>query len=543
MTRVLGVSPAHDSSICVIEDGKLQFFSKEERLSKRKRDKLPFLSLEGLDQSSDIDYVAWVSPEKDDFTRDLFLEFIYKKVRHKEYLDLSDEHHLCHASLAFYNSGFKEASVIVIDRNGSVIENSLRESESIFYAKYPCEFESVYKSFWVFDNYGHEASENYRRTFPNCEVVANSMFGVVKVYETATSLISQDVLENGKVMGLSAYGSKYATENIYNHSLNINDSLLAHEFNGKDRMAINTQIHSLKTDKVTKENFQVYADYAYQVQHETQQYVCSLIEKSLKKTGVKNICITGGYALNVVANQFYVKNFPNVNFYFEPIPDDSGTSIGAAMLLYRTVTGDVEKHPLNNLFFNNKQHSLKDIRGKTITTREVAKLMICDEKSVAIYSGVSEAGPRALGNRSILFNASNKNGREIVNDIKKREWYRPFAASVLEEDAQLIFEMLGLQSSPFMTINFQVKEDFATKFPAITHVDGTSRIQTVSKDNRDLYSLLKEIKEITGYGICLNTSFNLAGDPLVEFPEDAISVLNNSSLDYVWFPEVQTLLS
>lgn len=542
MTSILGLSVAHDSSICLFKDGQIKYFNKEERLSRVKRDRSPFLCVEQIENSSNIDCVAWSSPEKNDTYRDFFLSYLNKKTNNAKFYDLSQEHHLTHAALSFYNSGFNQAVVIVVDRNGSVIENSCRESESIFYARYPNNFKTLYKNLWAFNNYAHLAVKNLKQNNPDCEIICNSMFGTVKVYETATSLISQNILENGKVMGLSSYGNKFVTENIFNEEGNIKDYLLSHENFGEDFISINKKIHHLKTKEVTKGNYKIYANYAFQVQTETQEKISMLIEKAITATGCKNICLSGGYALNVVSNQYYIKKFPNINFFFEPLSDDSGNSIGAAMLVYRMLTQDKNIYPLKHTFFNGKKHSLENIDGDIVKTEDVAKL-ICKDKSVAVYKGLAEAGPRALGNRSILFSAYNKNGKDIVNEIKKREWYRPFAAMVLEEDVDKIFEMMGIKNSKFMTINFDIKKEFYEMFPSITHIDKTCRIQTVSDEDKEIYLLLKEIKNITGYGICLNTSFNLAGNPLVETPKDAIEVLNNSKLDYLWFPEINKILN
>jgi len=160
--------------------------------------------------------------------------------------------------------------------------------------------------------------------------------------------------------------------------------------------------------------------------------------------------------------------------------------------------------------------------------------LLCQNKSVAVFYGQAEAGERALGNRSILFNALNPDAREIVNTIKKREWYRPFAAMVLEEDAHLYFE--NACPSRFMTVSFPVKSDI---IPGVTHVDGTCRVQTVASGH--MYDILKEYKKVTGHGILLNTSFNLAGQPLVDTADEALKTLNESTLDYLWFYETKQL--
>lgn len=164
-------------------------------------------------------------------------------------------------------------------------------------------------------------------------------------------------------------------------------------------------------------------------------------------------------------------------------------------------------------------------------------------KSVAVYTGLSEAGQRSLGNRSILFNALNPDAKDIVNKIKNREWYRPFACVILEEDVNIYFDVGRIKSSPFMTTSFPVRSKCVKIIPGITHIDNTCRIQTVSKTDGYLYKLLREFKKLSGHGILLNTSFNLAGQPLVETPTDAFNTLNNSYLDYLWFEETQQLFN
>ena len=183
---------------------------------------------------------------------------------------------------------------------------------------------------------------------------------------------------------------------------------------------------------------------------------------------------------------------------------------------------------------------MSSYKGKTTSIENIATLLNQD-KSVAVYAKLAEAGQRALGNRSILFNALNPNAKDLVNKIKKREWYRPFACMVLEEDANVYFDMGRIKYSPFMTICFPVRPEYVKIIPGVTHIDNTCRIQTISKTDDYLYELLQEFKKLSGHGILLNTSFNLAGEPLVETPEDAFNTLNNSCLDYLWFEETQQL--
>ena len=187
------------------------------------------------------------------------------------------------------------------------------------------------------------------------------------------------------------------------------------------------------------------------------------------------------------------------------------------------------------------KYDLSHIEGDTCTSMDVAKL-IEERNVVAIFQGRSEAGPRALGNRSILYDPRDPNGKDKVNTIKKREAFRPFAASVKLSHVHDWFDMAGLDESPFMMYAVDALEHTWDKIPAVLHVDHTCRIQTVTIDqNEHYYRLIDAFCQITGVPLVFNTSFNMAGDPLVETPEDAIRCFDNSEIDYLYFPEVQKL--
>lgn len=543
MAEIFGVSFNHDSSFCAFENGKIKYFSKEERFTKAKRDTHPALSMFLYDTDSKDIELAFSSPTLRDGVAEAYFNLVKKKHNVKSYTEYSDKHHLIHANLAFYNSGFNEALVFVIDRNGSVYFDSCRESETVFVASYPNNFKEIYKNFWIEKNNAHEGILNFQRENPDCDVNGRSMYSIIKVYESATSLIKQHPLENGKVMGLSAYGNKDIDyPNLFIDKITPNDYYFGHDQIKGMRVSISRDLHHLAIDEVPKDGYQVYADYAWQVQKQTQEAVAELIDRYVKKTGIKNVCVTGGYGLNVVANHYYITQFPDINFFFEPLADDSGNSIGAAMKMYRDQTLDNNIYKLEHTFFSGIAHDIRGIQGTPISPKGVADL-IASGSSVAVYNGLSEAGPRALGNRSILFDPRDPNAKDKVNQIKKREWYRPFAGVVLEEDAQIYFEMGKVKQSEFMTISFPVKNKAKEEIPGVVHVDDTCRIQTVNKSNPTIYSLLNEFKNITGIGVLLNTSFNLAGKPLVESPLDAFNTLKNSTLDYVWFPEISKIVS
>jgi carbamoyltransferase len=179
----------------------------------------------------------------------------------------------------------------------------------------------------------------------------------------------------------------------------------------------------------------------------------------------------------------------------------------------------------------------------TPTTKEEVAQLIADRNIVSIFQGRSEAGPRALGNRSILYDSRDPEGKDKVNIVKGREWFRPFAGSVLLEDANDWFDMAGLKESPFMMYAVNVAADKVSEIPCVTHVDETCRVQTVSEENnKHYYELIKAYKDITGVPVIFNTSFNLAGHPLVETLQDALTTIYSSKLKYIYLPELGVLV-
>lgn len=545
--RILAVNPAHDSSVAVYSEKGIEYFCKEERLNKVKRDSQPFKAIDNaIKKFPDIQQVVFAS-QCYNHESDFWFSYIKSKTN-APIFDLSYDHHLQHASLAFYNSGFDVALTIVIDRNGSYSHNnSCRESESVFVAAYPCDFQPLIKNYWASwsgetqDDHINEFILKYNRQFPRCEVNVTSNYSIVKVYESATSLIGQGHLDSGKTMGLASYGKPSDLPPLFVKGHHPVDAYFTHTIKHPyGLMVVNRDLHNLAVEAVTEENFQLYADYAYHVQQETQKAALSLIKKSIEKTGIKKVCITGGYGLNIVANEYYTRELPDVEFYFEPLADDSGNALGAAMYAYRKNTEDNKIEPINHTFINGENYSI-DVEAPKTSIDEICKLIL-DQKSVAIYQGLAESGPRALGHRSILFDPRNSEAKNIVNKIKNREWYRPFAAMVLEEDADLYFDLHGNTSNKFMTMSYNVRPEKIDKIPGVVHVDNTCRVQTINKDDGVIYELLCKYKQATGESVLLNTSFNLSGMPLVETPADAIFTLENSSLDAIWFAEHEKLL-
>ena len=549
--NILSIHYGHDSSACILKDGEVLFYFKEERFSRVKRDSVPFISIKKCLEifSEEITHII-VSSTNYSSTFDFIIKFISSFIKlpnDENIIDFTLNHHLSHAGISFFNSGFEDAISIVADGEGSFYKKTqnICECESIYLMSYDQKIQTLLKNYCVFptssnldeiENLNINSEKEYKVN------LFKKIGGIVNVYKTATLLIGQHKLENGKTMGLSSYGEKipHFPKIFINEDSEPNSNFyeICDHKNYKEPFFIGH--YGKITKEVTKENYKFYADYAYEIQTQTQEAVSNLIEKALEKTGLKKICISGGYGMNVVANHYYLQRFPDVEFYFEPLSDDSGGSIGAAKIFWHFSTGDKTIRPLKTTSFHGIKYDVSSYRGETFTIEDIANLLYQD-KSVAVYTGLAEAGQRALGNRSIFFNSLNPNAKDIVNQIKKREWYRPFAAVVLENDANTYFDMGDIKTSPYMTICFSVRPEYAKIIPGVTHVDNTCRIQTVSDSDGYLYELLQEFKKLSGHGILLNTSFNLAGEPLVETPEDAFNTLNNSCLDYLWFEETNQL--
>ena len=536
--NILSLITSHDASVTYISDGKLKYFAKEERLSGYKHDKGFTKCLDYIIKNEfKVDLVVLNSPTAPDTFHREYLEFILRKQFDCEVIHLEYDHHLSHAHLAFYNSGYDDALVFVADRNGSKDEYCA-EIESIFKFDKNYNVKSVYKNLAVaqigkidFDEKIVDRVRKYKIKNPTCDVRCDSTLGVTQVYESATTLIGEGVLNNGKVMGLASYGKDADFKHFFHDGIANSHLFIRCMIDGHDKVLLKEH-YGKAIKKVNETSYQFYADYSFQVQKQTQEEVLRIIKHYVEKTNIKKVCVTGGYGLNVVTNQYLIENLPEVDFYFEPISDDTGISLGAAIYAHKNEVGTVPQIP-RHTFFHHINYDLKDVKGRRVSERDIAKF-IADQKTVAVFNGQAEVGPRALGNRSILFDARNPKAKDIVNRIKRREWYRPFACSVLKEDAKEYFEMYHLDESPNMTISFPVKTD---SIPGVTHVDNTCRIQTVDNSIPHFYKIIKEFKKITGTSVVLNTSFNLAGEPLVESLDDAIDVFNRSEIDVLWFPE------
>jgi carbamoyltransferase len=256
----------------------------------------------------------------------------------------------------------------------------------------------------------------------------------------------------------------------------------------------------------------------------------------IKENIKEGFIFTGGCAQNVIFNQKLIKEY---NVFCDPFNQDCGISLGAINFLLNS------KIKINNPYLGIPQKIDLDYFNKfkiiDVSYSDVAKILL--EDPVAIFQSRSEQGQRGLGNRSLLINPHKEDSYKKLNDIKNREWYRPFACSVLKEDAKEWFDMTYIKESPYMMYTFDVLNNKKQILKNGVSKNFTSRIQTVSEGyNLHYYNLIKSFKDITNIPILINTSLNLPGEVLVETMEDLVDLFNKSNLKYIYFPEIQKLI-
>jgi carbamoyltransferase len=574
---IAGITRGHNGATCLLKDGKIVFYIEEERLSRKKYDGGPLAGMLKIKEYTDkLDFlvVAHTQPltmaGKIDFTGDDMYTGWARKLglidqhfsgeHHPQVVDLGHIHHELHAACAFYNSGFDTAACLIVDGAGTFIplgDNGETgwELETIFSASYPANFSTKYKHIGVrgpkvaFAKY-NVPHDHRGKPEDVHDVLFSDHCGITKCYEAMTDYCGFGFIEAGKAMGLSPYGQK--NDKIPSVFLGEEGRYLSNRNLFTPNYPNGAYIDSVAFPVLDNETLESKMDLAFAVQHACEEQIIRLILDAVERTGEKNVVIAGGFGLNCVGNYEYLKHLPSdINLYIEPIAHDGGTCIGAAKLIHHDNTSDITKRPHKTIYYGPNYFekygkydiNLQDDETITDVTQHEIATLISESNIVCMYQGGSEAGPRALGNRSILFDPRVKDGKDIVNDVKHREWFRPFAGTILEENVHDWFDLRGMDKTPFMMYAVNCKDGVEDKIPSIIHVDNTCRIQTVSEEeNKNYYNLIKEFNLITGVPILFNTSFNLGGDPLVETIEDALHTLRNSDLKYLYLPEIGKLV-
>ena len=563
MTTILGISCYyHDAAAAIIKDGKIIAAATEERFSRKKHDyRFPTNAINFCLKMADIDsnildYVVFhekpfvkferllmtileTFPKSSTVFRESMLSWLKDKLWIKttiaEKLKLKNankilfsDHHLSHASSTFLCSPFKESAIITADAVG--------------------EWTTV--TIGVGKNNKIDLLKELR--FPHS-------FGLL--YSAVTAFLGFEVNEGEyKVMGLAPFGKPKYKDKIYK-LVNICDD-------GSFSLNMKYFMFHRSTDKMFNKEFEklfgkpcppedreklipYYADIAASIQEVVEEMIIKMTNYAHELTKMENLCYAGGVALNSKANYRILNETPFKNLFIQPAAGDDGGSLGAALFAYYSLLenqrnpeetvlknvylGDEHSEGAIKKFLEENKINYKYFEGEEEFLDEIIK-HISNQEVIGWFQGRFEWGPRALGNRSIIADPRNPEMKDIVNKkIKFREPFRPFAPSILAEKANEFFELPNVKDFypiRFMTYVTPVKENKKDVIPAVTHVDGTGRLQVVFKEiNPRYYRLIEKFEKKTGVPVILNTSFNLKGEPIVNTPKDAYSSFMKSGMD------------
>ncbi len=567
--NILGISCYyHDSAACVIQDGRLVAAAQQERFSRKKHDlgfpkeAIDYCLREAEITISDVDYVGFYDKPFVKFERIIltylatfprsFPSFrkamplwLRKKLWIRQLIHnelgfdgtlMFAEHHQSHAASAFLFSPFEEAAIITVDGVGewttaTIGKGKGNDIELMEEIKFPHSLGLLYSAFTQYLGFKVNSAEY-------------------------------------KVMGLAPYGRPVHYDKMMEHMVHVRE-------NGSFRLNMDYFAYDYGLTLVNKrfeeffgyptrspesELHQHHKDIAASVQKVTEEIVLRMAHHAHEITGLKDLCMAGGVALNCVANGRLIREGPFEKLFVQPAAGDAGGAVGVAGFIYHTLLGnprngnwttpylgpafsedEIERYLTGrDVSFPVCHDAHKYRTSNAITFRklereellqETAKLI---EKQMVIgwFQGRMEYGPRALGNRSIIADARNPENKDIVNlKIKFRESFRPFAPTVLEEHISEYFEID--RPSPYMLLVAQVRED-KRMIPSVTHVDGSARIQSVSRDENPLYyDLIEAFRQRTGCPVIINTSFNVRGEPIVCTPDDAFMCFMRTHMDYL----------
>jgi len=557
--HILGINAYdHDVSACLLRNGKIVAAISKERLTRYKHD-TGFYG-EVVDYCLDaagikLDYVAlivrncYVMPvrriEQRLAYRDwpTYLDAGERAIaaRHPLFRADSDRvvdvsHHLAHAYSAFAVSPFEDGVVMVVDGVGSYRADVTepvpagndahplaRESES--YYRFAGSTIEPLKKVWMGPSAGFLSDEFF------------AMPGLGALYSRVSSYVFGDWNKCGEVMGLAPYGrpDRFAPlMTLDNGELRVPDwdVALNHPWLGNRA--------GWERDPARAE----WEDLCWQVQEDTERVLLARAQWLHEVTGAKNLCIAGGVGLNCVANGKIAREGPFDNVWIQPAAGDDGIAIGCAYYGYLALRGQPRGPAMNHSYLGRAyDRPAEDAAFKSwsipIETRSERKMDIAAATAerlasgevVGWFQGRSEFGPRSLGNRSILADPRDPGMKDRLNArVKHRQDFRPFAPAVLAERSHEVFE--GDGESPFMLLAQTVRPEWRQRVPAIVHVDGTARVQTVRReDNPQFHALLESFAARTGVPVLLNTSFNIRGEPIVETPSDAMACFLGTGID------------
>ena len=534
----------HDSAAAIIKNGEVIKYIEQERISRNKmalgeppiEAALACLNSEGIS----IDNISAISIGMDWGYRNKIYEMTkeeqekYKNFENVDWFLPSEifgeklphiyiiKHHLAHAASAYRVSGFKECAILVVDNRGEDVSTSLgfaKNGEITFFKKV-----NIQNSLGMFYNRAAEYTGLYGKH-----------------------------REVGKFMGLASYGNPTmkmplapsrnkllfdSLPNIDDESIFNSISLRAQHF--KEYFEANC----FPYEAGNVEEIMSYADFAASVQKSLEDVLIDFVKELKEITNMDNLVLAGGVALNCSANGKIEKSGIFKNIFIPPFPSDAGTSIGSALEVYHQLYGKENIENKLNIAGLGISYSQQDIQLALEKYNEKIRYVILDDSE--IYHSVAkeisegkiigwmqdgfEAGPRALGYRSILADPRTRSSLIKLNLIKEREMWRPIAPSVLKEQYSNFFEG-SADSKYFMNVATIVKEDRRRDIPAVVHVDDTARPQVVTEEHQKYYGLISAFNDLTGIPVLCNTSFNSRGMPLVNTPQDAIECFLDREID------------
>ena len=561
-TYVLGLNTYdHDVSACLLRDGEIAYAIAKERITREKhasgfyKDVIDYcLDAEGI-TLDDIDLVVrncYILPVSEMEDRLLYQdmpgflpEYERADAKSHPYFHSQSEkvvsisHHLAHAYSAFAVSPFQEGAIMIVDGVGSyradvsepfpesdVATPLARESES-YYRFSGSKLECI-KKVWMEPDRGFLSDEFY------------NMPGLGALYSRASTYIFGDWNKCGELMGLAPYGRHGNVRSLM--SIKDNALTVPRWTSELNKPYIMDTGQKWETSPLMKH----WEDLAWRVQDDTEKVLLARAAWLHETTGAKNLCIAGGVALNCVANGRVARESEFDDVWIQPAAGDDGIAIGCAYYGWLEILKQPRSFVMDHSYVG-KRYTDQEVanaiskplvRVQTTQTqsdniaRDTAKLL-ADQKVIGWFQDRSEFGPRALGNRSLIADPRKPEMKNILNSrVKHRQPFRPFAPIVLYERAKEIFE--GEEDSPFMLIAKNVRPEWRDKIPAIVHVDGTARVQTVREaTNPTLYRLLKEFDALTGVPVLINTSFNVKGEPIIETPRDAVICFLTTGIDHL----------
>ena len=551
---ILGINSVyHESAVCLIKDGEIIFAIEEERINRRKHgkaanlnnpDQLPLASIEtalsftGI-SLSDIDCIGYsidpVARHKSAYIDEIKLqddwatgpgEALFYRQTANVPLKLHEmgfrgdfhwvSHHTAHAASAYYPSPFNESLILSLDGIGE------DNTAGVFMGK------------------NHQLSKISTVDYPH---------SIGFMWEKFAEYLGFSEYDACKVMGMAAYGDARTFRKQFDKiakclpegQFTINNEILAFRDKTFSKLEILLALpHRHKNDELRQAHF----DIAATLQAVTDDIVMNMAQHYLALTGSRHICLAGGVALNCITNRLLYEKCAITDIYVQPAAHDAGTAIGAALYIWHQILNNQERHPMVNAYlgpeYSDTQYEEELKRyglqwEKPDNIHETVASLIAQNNVVAWFQGRMEFGPRALGNRSLLADPRNREIRDLMNlKVKHREFFRPFAPSVLREHVNDWFVSRGLPgASQYMLLAMEVKQEKQDVIPAVTHADGTARVQVVDDETNARYSrLLSAFHHLTGVPILLNTSFN-DSEPVVCSPEDAIKTFLKTRIDYL----------